>query len=170
MSNVRPRTRQMPRTPDPSTQSLLASLERKVAAYCSFSVGRGNVSRTQGLAEYAAQLQSEGDRKTLTALAKEIDVWLREVHSPAEALSAMQVMLALGVRNSELPVAPSRRSLATILRRKSIKNQLEAGIVQAVLMNPELAGVLKVPLDELGALYDAWHVKNAVSLEPPTEA
>jgi hypothetical protein len=134
----------------------LASLEAKVHAYCEVSP---EATTMHGLPQYATQLRQNGDLTTLRALAREVDAWLREIHTPEQQSAIAAHMIARGVLESHLP-ASVERTVRKLIRRGSISSQAEAEFVKQLLFNPDLAAKYASEVQGLQAMLVPWDTKS----------
>ena len=133
------------------------SLATKVAIY----VKEAASEDLYGLPEYARELAGKGDRQTLLAPSREVDVWLREIHAPAEALALIAKMQSSGVIEGYLPVLAAARQLKVIAERGSISSKKDAELVRSVFAVPALRALLGAHGNALGAALDTWEFGHA---------
>jgi hypothetical protein len=137
-----------------SRHESLASLEAKVHAYCEAS----QEAKPAGLPEYATQLRQEGNLATLSAVAKEVDTWLREIHTPEQQSAIATYMLSRGVLHAHLP--PSvERAVRKLVRRGRIATQAEARFVKELLVNPSVVGKYASDAEVLQTMLVPWDSK-----------
>jgi hypothetical protein len=141
----------------PEKQSQLASLEAKVRVYCSFS---GASQDLAGLPEYAEQLREEGDIATLRAVAKEVDTWLREIHTIEQQAELLARMKEEGVLLAHLPASRIDGKMRSIVKRGRVSNNADAELLRAVLFNPSFAERFSDVRSALSQIYDRWSVKQ----------
>lgn len=132
----------------------LASLEAKVHAYCEASPE----AKPAGLSEYATQLRQEGNLATLRAVAKEVDTWLREIHTPEEQSAIATYMLSRGVLHAHLPPTVER-TVRKLVRRGSIASQAEALFVKELLLNPSVVAKYAGEAEALHTMLVPWDIK-----------
>lgn len=138
-----------------SKQETLASLETKVHAYCEVSPEGKTM---HGLSEYATQLRQDADLKTLRAVAREVDTWLRETHTAEQQLAISAHLLARGVLEIHLPPSVDRL-VQNLIRRGSISSQAEAVLVKEILVNSSLVAKYAGEVQALQAMLDPWDIK-----------
>lgn len=134
----------------------MRSHEAKVRIYCKLV---GETDTLAGLPDFATRLRADGDRVQLRQLAKEVDVWIREtlgVHAQLEISAQMRLQ---GVRSEDLPALPIGRRVRGIVQRGVIRSQVEADVIQAVLINSDVTALFQDIQGELGLLNDAWTLR-----------
>jgi hypothetical protein len=146
----------MPTTQPASVEAVCRSLAAKVVAYSQFAPG----TCPEGLADHAIQLSQRSEKTALLGIAREVDTWLREIHTPAQIALALAAMHRAGVMPQHIPVAPTSRRLAAIAKRKAVRSVVEAELVRAVLANPALAALAGDHLAALGSAFDQWQTKG----------
>lgn len=146
----------MPTTKPASVEAVCRSLAAKVVVYSQLWPG----SCPGGLAAHAIQLSQRSEKSALLGIAREVDTWLREIHTPAQIASTLAAMHRAGVMQQHIPTAPTLRRLAAIAKRKAVRSSAEAELVQAVLANPALAALAGEHLAALGSAFDFWQTKG----------
>jgi hypothetical protein len=139
-----------------SKMESMASLEAKVHAYCEVSP---EARTMEGLAAYATQLRQEGDLNTLRALSREIDTWLREIHTEDQQSVVAGHMLACGVLQQHLPPSVGRM-LQRLIRRGRLAGEAEAMFVKEVLANPFLVAKYEGDISALQSMLAPRVVKS----------
>lgn len=139
-----------------SKQEALASLEAKIHAYFEI-VPRAPIP--EGAPSYATQLRTNGDLKTLKAMAKEIDTWLREIHTAKEQATISSHMVSRGVLDVHLPPSVDRM-VRKLIRRGRLNNQDEAIFVKELLFNPAMVVKFNGEVQALQTLLAPWDAKS----------
>jgi hypothetical protein len=139
-----------------SLEAVCRSLAAKVVAYSQSAPE----SCPDGLAAHAVELRQRSEKTTLLAIAREVDTWLREIHTPAQVALAITAMHHAGVMPQHIPAAATARRLAAIAKRKAVHTSAEAELVQAVLANPSLSALAGEHLAALGSAFDTWQAKS----------
>ncbi len=134
-----------------------AALATKVVMYCEEVARReARAVHMPELAAYAHRLNGAGDRGTLLALSREVDVWLREAHEPVVSLAVVAAMQESGIPRRFLPVLPSAKRLRGIAERGVVRTALEASLVRSVIESPWMPGLLREHFASLAAALDGW--------------
>jgi len=136
------------------------SFYTKLIVYSRFiDARRSYADQARCLREEAQELLASQDDIRLRALAKEVDVWVREVLDPPEQVDVIAEMVSCGVFGNHLPKIPSLRRLRAIVKRGVIRSAEELSVARAALDTKAFGQLSEPELLSLGRLFDEYTVR-----------
>lgn len=151
---------QVPRLISSDRGEIRKSFYAKLIVYSRFiDERRSYVDQARCLREEAQELLASQHDTRLRALAKEVDVWVREVLDPPEQFDVIAEMVSGGVHGNHLPKIPSLRRLRAILKRGAIRSAEDLGVARFALDTRAFGQLSESELLSLGRLFDEYTVR-----------